>query len=637
MQRSFTAGLGRERIPATISLCLVALLAAFMGAANGGYFVGQWALAAFVLGGLTLLACAAGVVYGARHWASQVALSLFALYAVWTLLSLIWSSNKGDAWLGTGQTLLYLFAFWVSLALVALGASRRWALAASVIGPAAIAALTMIDLGSPGLPGFEDERLEGGMGYHNGLAAFLLVSFWVAVYLGGCRRLNPVLRGVVLACAALNANLAVLSQSRGAMVAMAISVPVFFLLSGRRLRGMLALLPLVVSLVICFPRLNGVYLAFVNGADPAGAVDLALPAIWAAAAGAGVYGLLWGVLDLYWSPPRWMFRATGAAVLAVCLTALVAGGVSFVDRFGEPAPLAQQKWEAFISNDISGQEQSRYLSASGTGRYKLWQVAWKDFNAHPLLGVGTQNYEASYYEFREQEGGSARQPHMLPLEVLGERGVVGGALFFGFLGVCAMSGMWQRFGKLGSEGRAQVGALLAAVCYWFVHSSAEWFWQLPAVTLPAILYLALLVSPWRETEPAILRWPGRAAGTVAAALALAVVAPLYAADHALERSRSASDNEQALELVERARHLNPLDHRLAVRRAELTIENGDWAAAKQAYTEAISLNPDHYASYMFLAELHERRAKYEEAASYYHEALERNPHSTELKKSLQSL
>jgi len=25
------------------------------------------------------------------------------------------------------------------------------------------------------------------------------------------------------------------------------------------------------------------------------------------------------------------------------------------------------------------------------GRYTLWEVAWKDFAAHPILGVGTQN------------------------------------------------------------------------------------------------------------------------------------------------------------------------------------------------------------------------------------------------------
>jgi hypothetical protein len=48
------------------------------------------------------------------------------------------------------------------------------------------------------------------------------------------------------------------------------------------------------------------------------------------------------------------------------------------------------------------------------------------------LGVGTYNYEATYYHLREKDEGYVRQPHTLPLEVLSERGLIGGALFFGY-------------------------------------------------------------------------------------------------------------------------------------------------------------------------------------------------------------
>jgi hypothetical protein len=67
--------------------------------------------------------------------------------------------------------------------------------------------------------------------------------------------------------------------------------------------------------------------------------------------------------------------------------------------------------------------------------------------------------------------------------VLSERGLVGGILFFGFLATCLGTGLVRRFAQLSSEGKAQVGAMVAAVAYWFVHSSAEWFWQITAVTL----------------------------------------------------------------------------------------------------------------------------------------------------------
>ena len=68
--------------------------------------------------------------------------------------------------------------------------------------------------------------------------------------------------------------------------------------------------------------------------------------------------------------------------------------------------------------------------------------------------------------------------------------------------------------------------LLAAIVYWFVHSSAEWIWQIPAATLPAMVYLAMLVAPWNTgEETASARWPLRVIGAGVAVLAAAVVTP----------------------------------------------------------------------------------------------------------------
>src|SRR5215211_6026366 len=187
----------------------------------------------------------------------------------------------------------------------------------------------------------------------------------------------------------------------------------------------------------------------------------------------------------------------------------------------------------------------------------MWQVALEDFASRPLLGIGTHNYEATYYQLRENEVGYLRQPHSLPLEVLTERGLIGGILFFGFLATCLGSGLWQRFKNLGPEGKGQVGAMVAAIAYWFVHSSGEWFWQFPAVTLPAVVYLAMLVGPWGQLEVVSARWPLRLVGAGVAILAVAAVAPLYAADRYLEQSRASTNPPEALEAVERAQRFNP--------------------------------------------------------------------------------
>ncbi len=634
-----------NRLVPTLVLVAVVLLATWMGAVNGGYYVGEWGLVALILAILALFASIAGMFhYTTSRW-SMLALGLLGAYTAWTFASILWSPNQGDAWLGAGQTLLYLLVFWLAVGLVPLGGSRRWALAASVIGPAMITVLTLRVLLTHTDDLFQGGRLLGTVGYYNGEAAFLLVPFWVAMYLAGSPRVNPILRGLVLAGATLCAETGVLTQSRGALVAMGVSLPVFFLFSGQRLRGLFALAPAVAAVLIAFPSLNEVYLAFRNQESAvapdiftyledqesaAAAIEGGLATLWLPAAGAGLYGVLWGLLEWRWRPANSTSRVIAGVALASSIAVLVFGAVAVGERVGNPVTWGEQKWKDFKSygevDYRADQSPSRYLAGSGGGRDTLWQVAWKDFTSHPLVGVGTYNYEATYYRLREQDAGYLRQPHMLPLEVLSERGIVGGALFFGFLAVCLGAGLWARFSYLSAEGKGQVGAIVAAVTYWAVQSSVDWFWQLPAVTLPAIVYLAILVGPWKQVESAPLRWPLRLVGAGVALLALAATAPLYAADRYLAaHSDEGANPEEALAAVERARQLNPVSAELPQREAELAMQSGDWGRAEEAYREAARLNPEHYASYDSLAYFYEMRGDLATALSYSREALALNP------------
>lgn len=634
----------QARLIPTAALAAVMLLAGLMGYAYGGYFVGVWALGVFLLAGLVLVAALSGALRRFQLGWAGTALAFFTGYTGWTFLSLLWSPNRGDAWVGAGQTLLYLLVFAVAVILLARDASRRWVLVASVLGSTGVAALTLATLVPESKNLFENGRLIGTVGYFNGAAAFLLVPFWVAIYLGGSRRVNPMLRGLVLAGATLCLEIATLTQSRGALVAMAVSLPTFFVISGQRLRGLLALVPVAVALLVSFPNLNEVYLAFVNERSPAVALGGATSAAFVASVVVGAYGLVWGLIDRWWRPPAALVRVFGGAVLVALIVVSIIGMVSFQERVGSPTQWAAQKWETFKTDDTAGLEQSRYLSASGSGRYILWQVAWKDFASHPVLGIGTHNYEATYYQLRENSVGYARQPHMLPLEVLSERGIVGGMLFFGFFGTCLAAGLRQRFTRLNAEGKGMAGAIIAAVAYWFVHSCAEWFWQIPAVTLPAIVYLAMLATSWRsrseaepfEAEPP-LRWPWRAGVAAGAILAIIAIAPLYVAHLYTEQSEATKNPWMALQAVERAQRYNPVDPRLPQREAELRARIGDWPRAVRAYERAISLNPEHYAPRALLAGFYEERGENDRALSQYRKAQDLNPLDPDLKKRVKQL
>lgn len=629
--------LSNARLAPTVAMISIVLLASWMASSNGGYFTTAWAPVALILGVLFFAASFFGLLGGARSRWSTAAIALFAAYVVWTLLSLLWSPNKGAAWEGAGLAILYLLVFWVTVIFVGLGASRRWIFAASVIGPAVVAALTLAKLVPHLGKLFEKGRLMGTVGYYNGEAAFLLIPFWAAIYLAGSRSVNPILRGAALAGSVLCLSVAVLSQSRGAMIAMAISIPVFFIFSGQRLRGFIALIPVVAAMFITFPELNAVYVAFLKDGNPASTLGGIIPAVWLSAAGAGLYGLLWGLVDRTLAPPVSVVRAVGGLVLAGGIVALGLGALAFHERVGNPVSWSEQKWEAFKFNDTAGQEQSRYLSASGHGRYTLWKVARKDFVSHPLLGVGTQNYEATYYRLRDRTAGNVLQPHSLPLEVLAEQGIVGGLLFFGFLSVCLAGGLWKRFGKLDPEEKAQLGVALAAVSYWFIHSSDEWFWQLPAITMPAIVYLATLVAPWEPVEFFPSRWPRRVAGVLIALSVIAIITPLYAAGRYLHMSETVKNPWMGLEYVERAQRLDPVDPQLPEREAILALKIGDTPRAEAAFRREAHLNPDLYAPYQLLGSLYQHEGKPGKARVLYRKALSLNPLDRDLRKRLDRL
>lgn len=639
--RFFESLAKRRRMIANVALVLVVLLATWAGAASGGYFVDVWTPIAFVLAALLVLVAASADGAGVeRSRYGIVAVGIFGLYAVWAFLSLLWSPNRGEAWVGAGQTLMYVVAFWLALYLISLGASRRWALIASALGPAVVAASTVPRLVPSFENMFDNDRLIGTVGYYNGEAGFLLAPFWVAVYLAGSRRMNPVVRGLVLAGAVLCVEVAVLAQSRGAILALILSLPVFFLFSGKRLRGLLALAPVVVALLVAFPGLNEVYVESRNQGSPIAALGRILPVVSTTTILAGLYGLSWGLVDLRWRPPATVTRIAGYAALAACAICFVVALSVASARVGNLAAWGGEQWEAFRADDVSGREQSRYLNASGSGRYTLWQVAGEDFESSPLIGIGTHNYEATYYQTRERVVGYVRQPHNLPLEILAERGIVGGFLFFGFLATCLAAAARRGLLRLNSEGRAMTGAMLAALAYWFVHSSAEWFWQIPAVTLPAMVYLAALVAPWeRPANPSPpARQPRIAGAAVAVMLVATVVVPLYFSDRYLEQASETAENPWvALEAIERAQTFDPVNSELPLREAELAEQIGDLPRARDAYERSIEMNPEHYAPHVFLARFYERLGAPDRALSSYRNALELNPLERELRQRVAEL
>ncbi|MEM9975238.1 MAG: O-antigen ligase family protein [Pseudomonadota bacterium] len=143
------------------------------------------------------------------------------------------------------------------------------------------------------------------------------------------------------------------------------------------------------------------------------------------------------------------------------------------------------------------------VDPAANGRLAEMIAAWKLFLEHPIAGVGYGQFE-SYYQDTAQRYGlmareSDRQAHSLYLEILSERGLIGGFAVLGLiLFAFARGGVALR--ALGSEGRTVEATMLRGVIFGFVgylaasallHDSYKnYFWITAAALMAAPVMVA---------------------------------------------------------------------------------------------------------------------------------------------------
>jgi O-antigen ligase len=127
------------------------------------------------------------------------------------------------------------------------------------------------------------------------------------------------------------------------------------------------------------------------------------------------------------------------------------------------------------------------LTSASSNRYQYWRVALRAFERHPIEGLGSGGFRVFWLRERSIRE-SVQEVHSLELEMAAELGVVG------LLGLGLMLGGFGLAGRRALRAHPAVAAgPCAAALVWFVHASIDWDWQLPAVTLPAIVLAGALV------------------------------------------------------------------------------------------------------------------------------------------------
>jgi O-antigen ligase len=522
-----------RQAPTTLP-ALVAVVGMVIWATDqAGYPLTHWAPGGLVA--LALLGIAASA--GPPRWseippAVRVAALCLAGYTALSFLSILWASVPGDAWEGADRTLLYLLVFLLFACWQQTGASAALLLGAWTLALIGLAAFTVLHLAAGDLarllPG---GRLSYPTGYPNANAAQWLMAFWPAVLLARSERLWWGLRGVLAGGAVLLAAVALLSQSRGAFYATPVVLVLVFVLLPGRARTFALLLPVAAGLGAIVPTVLRVGERLEHGGDALGALHRATVAMFAAAFVVGLVVAAAAAVEsrTALAPPAAARVRRGVGALAILtLMAIVAGGWVAA---GDPLARLEHGWDTFRSpsayaaNSAKG---SRLTSGLGSNRYDFYRVALNEFAAHPVVGIGTDNYAQQYLRHgRSLE--SPRYPHSVELRTLSQTGLVGGLLVLAGLLAALIAALRAAGAAPDRLGRAVAAAALAGFGYWAVHSSVDWFWEFAGLGAPAfaLLGLACALAPRGGQAPAKAR--ARRPILVVAALLAALVAVSLAA------------------------------------------------------------------------------------------------------------
>ncbi len=497
------------------------LSVAALAADSGGFDATSWGWSTIAL----LLVIVMCLLLGRRRLARLEWVLPGALAALtgWVWLSLLWSSDPSQTVLEGERMFVYLAG---AAALLLLGRRQDVEAVLAALG-AAITAICAYALAVRLLaPGRETNqvlstdpgagfRLARPLGYANALALFAAMGILIAVgfALHG--------RGI-LARALGSAALVVLAPTlyftygRGAWLALAAGLVALIVAEHERLGALVGALALALPPAVAVVLASRAHpLTTQAGSFEAAKHDGLLVAVAIVLLGVGAALVPLG-LDRARQKVALGASARRAAVVALALAA-VAVVVAGLARAGGPQAAVSRAYHAFTAPPpvVNTDESRRLFSLSGNSRSEYWRVAWREYGEHPWLGGGAGSFQRYWLRHR-RVGLPVLDAHSLYLETLAELGPVGLVLL-----LCALAS--PLLAVAAARRHRLAPAALGAYVAFLVHAGIDWDWEMPAVTLAALVCGVALLVAARGAGTGQLPRSARLAG-VALAAALGVVA-----------------------------------------------------------------------------------------------------------------
>jgi len=410
-----------------------------VGFARGGYFDGARLKAG--IAACLLAAIAAAVAPLPRR---RFALFALAGLTAWTALSITWAPLKGPATDDLERDVLYLATLTAAATLL----NTKWTEPALLAGITITAAYGLSERLLPTVIELERsaaamDRLAQPLTYWNGQGALAAV-------------------GLVLA-----AGLATKHRAAAAVMPL-LGLDLYLTLSRGAIGALVAGLLVLVALAPARETIAAAAIALLTSAIAAGLAETAFTGVTHAqstsGAGAGmlVTLILLGAAAAFVPLPRGELRIARPAAIAALVGCLAVTLVAI--RGGNPT------------------SSSGRLVSAQSNRYDYWGVALNTFADHPLKGLGSGSFRVEWLQHRDTDE-SVRDAHSLYLETLAELGIVGFALLVAFY-----------VGVIDAARRAKLPIAAAALAAWAVHAGVDWDWELPGLTLVAVLLAGRLIA-----------------------------------------------------------------------------------------------------------------------------------------------
>ncbi len=453
-------------------------------------------------------------------WPTGLLLAFSAL----TALSIVWSVQPDHSWQDSGRMLAYSGVFAAGVALVRV-LPERWP---AILGGLTLAAVIVCGyaLLTKVFPASLDPantfaRLNEPYGYWNAVGLSAAMGAICCLWLGARRTGHALLRALAYPAMSLVLLTLVLAYSRGALVALAVGLALWFCVVPLRLRSATLLI-----VGACGAGVVGAW-DFSRHALSAEAVPLAertaaghqLGAlVLAMLAALTLVGIAIGFCTGRRAPSLLARRRAGAVLMAAAVLTLIAFvGALAVSHRGLTGSISHAFNDLTNANAKPPGNTPGRLTAVASERARYWKEALQVFDANPLFGAGAEGYATAHLRYETQTL-EVRHAHSFILQTLADLGLVGLllalALLFTWMAAAGRATHpfnrrwtgWRAWLQIRSGGerlgwrrirerelkrytpeRIGMLSMLCLVVVFGAHSLIDWTWYVPGDACVALL------------------------------------------------------------------------------------------------------------------------------------------------------